>query len=395
MLALVPGPDIALPAAASLLGIGPDRTRELVRELVLAHLVTEPVPDRYRMHDLVRLYAAEVAAAEDTAADLRDALRRLLDHHVHTAAAADRVLAPNRDQVIAPLADAGVVPESVGNLAAALAWFAAEEPVLLAAIGYAATHGFNDAAWRLAWSVTTFLDRQGRWEECVAVHRTALAAIGPPADATVRAHFHRGLSRAHIKLAQYGEARIQAEAVLALFADLGDPVGQAHAHHDLGLLDLQEHRYRQALHHTRRAADLMRAAGHSAGLAGAFNAMGWVGAQLGEYDEALANCERSLALFTELRERLGRAAALDSLGFIHHRLGNHTDSISCYREAVDLFHAAGNRYGEASALDKLGDVETDAGQPEAARTARQRAYEIYEALNRVEAAAVRAKLAGR
>lgn len=64
LLGLHPGPDIAVPAAASLAGTSLAQARGDLRELARAHLIIERVPGRYAMHDLLRVYAAEQGAAE-------------------------------------------------------------------------------------------------------------------------------------------------------------------------------------------------------------------------------------------------------------------------------------------------------------------------------------------
>jgi len=55
--ATLPGPDIGRPAVARLLG-DPGRADAVLRELVDASLLRQHAPDHYRMHDLVRRYAA-------------------------------------------------------------------------------------------------------------------------------------------------------------------------------------------------------------------------------------------------------------------------------------------------------------------------------------------------
>jgi DNA-binding SARP family transcriptional activator len=59
LLGLAPGPDFSLPAAAALAGLTVPQARVLLRELGNAHLVQQHAPGRYRMHALVRLYAAD------------------------------------------------------------------------------------------------------------------------------------------------------------------------------------------------------------------------------------------------------------------------------------------------------------------------------------------------
>src|SRR5215467_15823592 len=59
LLGLHPGPDISIPAAASLAAIAQAAARRLLRELARAHLIAEHAPGRYAFHDLLRAYAAE------------------------------------------------------------------------------------------------------------------------------------------------------------------------------------------------------------------------------------------------------------------------------------------------------------------------------------------------
>jgi DNA-binding SARP family transcriptional activator len=96
LLGLHTGPDTAVPAAASLAGMPPHGMRPLLAELARAHLVVEHVPGRYGCHDLLRAYAAELVAEMDTEPDRRGAVRRMLDHYLHTAREACRLLDPHR-----------------------------------------------------------------------------------------------------------------------------------------------------------------------------------------------------------------------------------------------------------------------------------------------------------
>ncbi len=61
LLGLHPGPDISVPAAASLAATGVPAARGLLRELTRGHLIAEHVPRRYAVHDLLRAYAAAQA----------------------------------------------------------------------------------------------------------------------------------------------------------------------------------------------------------------------------------------------------------------------------------------------------------------------------------------------
>jgi hypothetical protein len=103
LLSVHPGPDVTVPAAASLAAIPADQTRAVLRELARCHLVTEQA-GRFAFHSLLRAYAAERARAEDGTSGLRRAFLRALDHYAQAAhAAASQLLRPD-DHKIGPAA---------------------------------------------------------------------------------------------------------------------------------------------------------------------------------------------------------------------------------------------------------------------------------------------------
>jgi transcriptional regulator with XRE-family HTH domain len=88
-LGLIPGPDFDAYAAAALEGISLGTARRDLGELYDQHLLTEPAPGRYRLHDLLREHARALAADDDDA-ETGGAAGRLLDYYLHTALTAGR-----------------------------------------------------------------------------------------------------------------------------------------------------------------------------------------------------------------------------------------------------------------------------------------------------------------
>ncbi|WP_433293954.1 BTAD domain-containing putative transcriptional regulator [Actinoplanes sp. CA-030573] len=386
LLGLCPGPDFTVPAAASLAALPAGRIGALLRELTDGHLVQMPAAGRYRMHDLVRLFAAERAA------DRATALRRILDHYTHTAVGADRLLAPHRDLIALGEPAAGVVPERFADHGAALAWFAAEHAGLQAAQRCAAEAGLDDQAGHLAWGLTTFLDRSGYWQDRLAVHAIALAASRRLADTWAQGHAHREMALCHVWLGRHDEARTHLRHALELFQAIGCVRGQADTQRGLARVHAQQGRHREALPHDRHALRLYQVAGHRPGEAVALNAIGWHHAHLGDPHQAVAYCTRSLALHRELGDRHGMANAWDSLGYAHHQLGRHAEARGYYRQAADMFAELGDRYRQGAAHAGLGDTLQAAGETGAARRAWQAALAIFQELRHPRAADLRTRL---
>ena len=123
LLGLHPGPDISVPAAASLAALGRDQARRALDELKAAHLLTEHTPGRYTCHDLLRAFAAEQAHILDTETGRSAARHRVLDHYLRTAHAAFTVLYPGWIPLDLPPPVPGVAPEDFADQGQALAWY--------------------------------------------------------------------------------------------------------------------------------------------------------------------------------------------------------------------------------------------------------------------------------
>src|SRR5262249_10380367 len=165
LLGLHPGPDISVPAAASLAGLPGPRARRLLGDLTRVHLLTEHTPGRYAFHDLLRAYATELAHASDDGRQPHAARRRKLDHYLHTAHAAARLLKPERDPIGPIERSPGTIVTELPAADRAWAWLAAEHQVLLACVRDSVAAGLDRHAWQLAWAIKTYLYRRGYWPE--------------------------------------------------------------------------------------------------------------------------------------------------------------------------------------------------------------------------------------
>ncbi|MER7702498.1 AfsR/SARP family transcriptional regulator [Kitasatospora sp. NPDC097605] len=149
LLGLAPATRIGTAAAAALSGSSPAATRPVLDHLAAAHLLSPAGPDRYRLHDLLRCYAAERATAETGPTERAAARERLCSWYLHHAEAAARLLTPQRPRP--PLTDPAPWYEPPGftTPAEARQWYEREHSHLLETARYAAEHGLDDHARRL------------------------------------------------------------------------------------------------------------------------------------------------------------------------------------------------------------------------------------------------------
>lgn len=389
LLSAHPGPDFTTPAAASLSGADLAAAGDALDELVGVHLVDERSPGRFALHDLVRAYAAEQAQVVDDENVRTDALRRLLDHYLHTAWRGALILRPMRAPISLEGRAEGTTPEVLGGYTEAWRWFEAEIAVLIAVMQRAVDTGFDDQVWQLAWTLADYLDREGRWHDWTEVGHVALAAGHRLRDQRALASAHRGLGHALILLRSFEDAQAHLNAALQLEPD---PVAQAGVLRALALLSDTRGRFEEALQHGEQALALSRSCDDRAGEASALNQVGWYHCQLGHHQRALHLCELALELHHELGDWTTEAVTWDSLGYVHHHMGHRSQSVECYRHALDLYRELGDLFEEAATLGRLADVYEAEQDPAAASDALRRAVGILEALHHPDAADMRARL---
>ncbi|TDC44138.1 BTAD domain-containing putative transcriptional regulator [Micromonospora sp. KC213] len=380
-LGLHPGPDISLSGAASLTGLPVPRAQALLGELVRVHLIEEHVPGRYRFHDLLRAYAEELAYATDPAEDRRRAVRRLIDHYLHSARRADTLVEPNRAPIrFEPCAD-DVPVDQPADRRQALAWFTAERPAVLAAIDRAAAEGLAAHAWQLAWTIKPWLSRQWHRHDQVRAQRTAVTMATKAADTAAQAVAHRYLADGYDRLGRHGDAETHYQHALDRYRAVDDRIGQAHVQLDVARMLDRQKRHRDAVRHLELALDLFRAERDDVGEARTLAALGWEHAQLGEYDAALTHCRAGLALLRASADRHGEAAGWDSMGYIHHQRGEYHLAIGCYERSIEMSQECGDRMGKARTLVSLGESRLAAGEATGCGRAWRRALALLHGLD--------------
>jgi len=320
-------------------------------------------------------------------------VHRVLDHYLHTAFAAARLLNPYRDQITLSPAKPQARAVEIVTLDQALAWFRAEWRVLLGAHSLAIADGFPEHAWKLFWTMATFLHRSGYLREQAAAGTAALAAARQLGDLAAQAAVQRDLGHAQLSLGAHEEAGQHLNEALSLLCRLGDNRGEARAHIDMLGFCTAQGRYREALHHGEEGLRLYRAIGYGPGVALTLNEVGWTLALDGRYQEALDRCSQAYALRGELpADMVAQANTLDSLGYIHSRLGHHAKAISCYQQAIGLLSDTQSTAPRAQMLANLGDAHQAAGDAGAARSAWEEALAILDGLHHPEADRIRARL---
>ncbi|KJK46639.1 hypothetical protein UK23_23020 [Lentzea aerocolonigenes] len=377
LLGLHPGADIGLAAVGSLAGQPAARLRKVLRELESAHLVTQHAADRYRMHDLVRLYAAEVAEPD------AEASRRLVDHYAASATAAERTLFPSRVPLPTEPVAVGCVPE---NPASPHAWFAVEYANILAVQRFAIDHQLDEQAWQCAWALTTFHTHTANIADQLAVWKIALEASQRMAHVKRETFARRYIATALARTGAHGEAMHHLEQALALAERAGDHAVQAQVHYVLSDAWATKGDNSRALEHAAEALRCFEHTGQTGNIAQGLTAVGWFSALTGRYASAREHCERALAIFEANGNQAGEAGTLDTLGYIAFHSGDFAAAVPWYERSLEVFREVGDQRYEATILDHLGDAHRALGRVDEARAAFTLAAELMRGQGRADEA---------
>jgi tetratricopeptide (TPR) repeat protein len=329
--------------------------------LARAHLIQARQPGRYAMHDLLRAYANQLATRQNSATERREALTRLLDFYLSTAATAMDVLHPaerhRRPRVAAPRTP----PREFATADAAKAWLDAERTNLVAAAVHAEAHGWPAHTVGLANTLFRYLDAAGLNADAFTIHNLARDAAARIGDGTgeARALLNLGLVYWHQGLLGHAEKHLR--LALDRYVDIGDEVGQASAHSNLGVVQWRQGNLDQAARHLRLALGTYERLGDQVGQAEALGNLGLVYQRQDRLDQAVDHHRRALALFREVDYRVGEAYALNDLGTVRLRLGEATAAVNELRCALVRFQEIGERAGEAEALNGLGQAFATTG----------------------------------
>jgi tetratricopeptide (TPR) repeat protein/transcriptional regulator with XRE-family HTH domain len=359
LLGLAPGPDIGPSAAAALMDLTTERAAAVLGALVDVGLLQTPSPGRYRLHELLRTYAVERAAADEPT-EARDAdVSRLLAWYLATTLEAARVISPDRRRP--PLAEDSPTPLGFASYDAAFGWLDLEYANLVAAIETAWRRGERKVVWKLAVALWDVFNLKGHFADLIATHRRALESVRLLGDRDAEAWLLSHLSVAYSTIGSAEEAVGCLRRALEIDRETGNRRSEAVNLVNLGFAYVNQASYEQAVEAFEAAVHAARETGHWRAEAAALNNVGAAYKHLGRLDEALEHTEAALEIHRERDDRAAQAASYASMAEIRRLRGEPAESFRLCELAIGLARETGNRREEADALTTLGYLHLAAG----------------------------------
>jgi DNA-binding SARP family transcriptional activator/tetratricopeptide (TPR) repeat protein len=421
LLGLHPGSQIDAYATAALLDSTLLEASRMLEQLLEAHLLQEPVPGRYRFHDLTRAHAASTASRDESEQEKRAAMDRLLAYYRHTAAVAMDAAYPyarGRRPQVPPI---HTPCPTLADPMPALDWLDGELANLLAAVGYAAgddrpvylldlstivhrhlrTHGhYHDAetlhqqaltaaraTGHQAAEVAALTDLgqirrlRGRYEQATDDYQQALQLARATGQQAAEMEALTGLGYIHLMQVRYERATDYYQQALAPARATGQEAAEMEALTGLGFIQMRQGRYQQATDYYQQALQLARNTGHRDGELQALIGLGWIHARQGWYEGATDYYQQTLQLARDTGHPRAEHAALTSLGNIHRLQGRYEQAADDYRRLLDLACASGDHNGQFEAWQGLGRLQVATGHPDTAVDYHDRALALATELS--------------
>ncbi|GAA3846497.1 BTAD domain-containing putative transcriptional regulator [Sphaerisporangium flaviroseum] len=332
------------------------------------------VHSQYRFHDLIRVFARERLAAEETPAERNAALSRVLGSLLFLAEAAHRrEYGGDYVQIHSDAPRWPLPPKLVDQLVASpLQWYERERSMLVSGIRQAAQAGFIELCWDLAISSVTLFESRVYLDDWRETHQIALTAARQAKDNRGQAAMLYSRGSLYITEQRFGDARCDFEAAVQLFEEVGDRQGTALVIRNIGFLDRLSGQFSDAEAHYKRALEIFRNTGDQVASAYVLHNLAQLRLEFDDLHGAQRLLSEALELSRSSGSRRVEAQVLHRIGHTYLQSDQPALAVEVFEEALSVVRNIGDPTGEAYALHGLGIARLQRRELPEAESALQR-----------------------
>lgn len=309
--------------------------------------------NRYEMHQLLRMFAAEKLKRSPEPAELQETQGRHGDYFTEFLyQRSEHFKGPRQRETIEE------IDEEIENIRATWQWVIANHKVT--EIGQALEALFY------------FYDIHGWIQEGEEVFRTAMVALRersgrdtPPNPDFARALAH--YARFCHRLGRYSEAKEMLQQSLTIFQTLNLPQEEANVLNSLGKIAHRKGEYIEARRCCLESLAICHQMNYQWGTLYALEILGSTAEMLGDYNEAKNRLQEGLQICQKLGDKRGIATFLNELALVDWRLGEDVEAEQLCQESLLIYQEIGDRTGIAMGLKTLGNLAVEAQNYDLAR----------------------------
>ncbi|MER5620237.1 tetratricopeptide repeat protein [Streptosporangium sp. NPDC002544] len=391
-LGLHPGSEFSVAAAAALIGADQRTTRRLIDALTSSNLVQLVAPERYLLHDLLRVYAVERVNAEETVSVRIAAIRRCLLWYLVSVYNGHRVILPGFHSVPIDIDGVPITHLLFDDVDRAMQWFERERGNLLDALAMAMKTEQFDIAWRFPAVMYGFFELRSYWSDWREIHTVGVEAARSIGDRYGEACNYLGLGDANWLLRRLDEALVCYQNSAEAGREVGDGWVEGFSLRQIGAVLQETRQLDRAIEVTQEAINVFQAIGEKRGEGMAWLSLGKCYGSLGMHTEAADYCRVALGLFTEIEDGWSLAWGRCAFGLALKESGSYEESRDSYQLALATFGTFEDRLNESRALIGIGEAYQGMGQRGEARAYFRRAAALLENLGDSDAADLWARI---
>ncbi|MEU7428115.1 BTAD domain-containing putative transcriptional regulator [Streptomyces sp. NPDC040750] len=298
--------------AAPLMDMPLDAAEDLLEELLDARLLDMTSPSgaaepRYRMHDLVRIYAVELLVDIEPRQERESTVRRLGITALAMADRAHRTVCGGDFAVVHSLGVRPAAPDDILDLIGDdwRGWYEADRLVLTALCQQLARQGDDELAWDMAATCRCLVSLRFFFEDWRAMHEAALAVTERRGNERGKAVMLLGLGDLHLTRRNYEEALPLLTRALELFREVGDEYGYALALRKVACTDRVQGRYELALERWQEAMTTLEAVDDTEARAQVLRWTGQTLVEMGQANDAIPYLQKAEQLVQGFSGRSG------------------------------------------------------------------------------------------
>jgi DNA-binding SARP family transcriptional activator/tetratricopeptide (TPR) repeat protein len=380
-------PEASVWLSSALLDARLTVAEELLEQLFDAQLLDFAGRDagdypRYRLHDLVRLFARERALMDETAAELAAARDRAFGAYLFMAdTLLQSLYGGDYLTVHGPAPRWPVDVRSIGaSVTELLLWFDVEHTNIVAMVQRGARDGLAAASWDLACTASLPFPMRRRfdeWQSMLEAASDAVESTGGEHDERGRAAILYRMGTLAVDRQDFDRAWSHLTRAEQLFRHSGDPRGEAIVEAFLAMIERFRGDPAAALRRYETALNGLEAAADRGGVAFVLRSIGQTHMNLGDEAQADTYFERALAAHRDLGgSPVGGAQVLLWRGMLRLRQQRFADAEQLFAEVLAATRVLGDRHGQAQALRGLGICYHRHGKDERARAALAEALQL-------------------
>jgi DNA-binding SARP family transcriptional activator len=351
LLGLHPATEFGLADGAALVGVDAHLARQSLGSLARRHLLQPIAGGRYRLHDLLRVFALERAELEEDISAIREAVERLVMLYTNEALAARTILAPGLD----PAITARPCLNSSTSYHEALACANARLPALIDVLRASVERGIDQAAADLATAAAVLCHSTSRWADWVRVIDLGLEAARRSGDSLSEGRLANDAGLAYHFLGRHDDAIASHRRAVEILDRL-DVEGADGVRSNLLVAYQMLGRLTQDVPLLSKAMRMAKLDGNRLMEGAVSDSLGAALSGLGRSAEAIDHGHRAVVLFREEGADHLLAHALTQVGDSCLRAGRVGQAVEHFETALTLWRNLGDQWGQTEVGDKLAEA---------------------------------------